>query len=128
MPRIRVVQRTKHVHKLKRHTYQKTGNSIFFCTLPDCHYKIEVALALGKNSICNICGDEFIIGERTLSLVRPHCEGCGKTRIRKENGKIGYAKKVSNRVLGQVAVGSANELRERLNNATAIVSEDDLDI
>lgn len=66
-----------HVHRLKRHVH-KSGHAIFFCTLPDCTYKINVALALGKRAICWRCGKEFLLDEYALRLVKPHCEDCHK--------------------------------------------------
>ncbi len=65
----------KHVHRLRRLKY-KTGNAIFFCTLPDCSYKINTNLALGKRSICNRCGQEFLMDEYNLRLAKPHCLAC----------------------------------------------------
>ena len=62
-----------HVHKLRRHKYS-TGNSIYFCTLPDCNFKMDVALSLGKRSLCNLCGNEFIMNEYSIKLAKPHCE------------------------------------------------------
>lgn len=69
----------KHTHKLKRLKY-KSGNSIFFCALPDCSFKINTSLALGKRSICWRCGEPFIMTEYCLRLVKPHCEGCHKPK------------------------------------------------
>lgn len=123
MPRQRLMKE-RHVHRLKRHRYPKTGNYIYFCTLPNCHYKIDVPLALGKNSICNTCGDEFIIDESTLKLAKPHCRKCGKVRVANDDGTYSYTKKISNQILTDVALGSANELRARLDSATAVADED----
>lgn len=71
--------KTTHVHKLKRLKY-KTGNSIFFCALPDCSFKTNTALALGKRSICWRCGESFIMNEYSLRLAKPHCENCHKPK------------------------------------------------
>jgi hypothetical protein len=68
---------TKHVHKLKKVRF-KTGNVIFFCALPDCTYKINPALALGKLSICWRCGKSFSLSEYALRLMKPHCIDCHK--------------------------------------------------
>lgn len=70
----------KHTHKLKRLKY-KSGNTIFFCTLPDCTFKINQALALGKRSLCWRCGEPFIMTEYSLRLVKPHCENCHKSKV-----------------------------------------------
>lgn len=67
----------KHIHKFKRLKY-KSGNVIFFCSLPDCTSKINPALALGKRSICWRCGKDFIMSEYSLRLAKPHCDACHK--------------------------------------------------
>ena len=67
--------RAQHTHKLKRLKY-KSGNTIFFCCLPDCTFKTNIALALGKRSLCWRCGQEFILSEYSLRLAKPHCENC----------------------------------------------------
>jgi hypothetical protein len=69
----------KHIHKLKRVTY-KSGNSIFFCTLPDCPYKSKTELVLGKRSICWRCNEPFIMNDYSLRLAKPHCENCHKPK------------------------------------------------
>src|SRR5580692_1622875 len=65
----------KHTHKLKRLRY-KSGNVIFFCALPDCSFKINIQLVLGKRSICWRCGNDFIMSEYSLRLAKPHCKAC----------------------------------------------------
>lgn len=68
-----------HIHKLKRVIY-KSGNRVFFCALPDCTFKINPALALGKRSICWRCGKDFILTDYCLRLAKPHCENCHKPK------------------------------------------------
>jgi hypothetical protein len=70
---------TKHVHKLKRIKY-KSGTVSLFCTLPDCTYKVNPALALGKRCICWRCEKEFLLNEYALRLAKPHCEACHKPK------------------------------------------------
>lgn len=125
MPR-QTQRKVTHVHKLKRHIYPKTGNAIYFCTLPDCHHKIDVPLALGKNTICNYCGDEFTITENTLKLKLPHCDKCGKVRVKNEDGSYRLAKKVQNHILDSVPLASASELLSRLNSITTVADEEDI--
>lgn len=115
----------KHTHKLKKHKY-KTGAEIFFCTLPDCHFKIEAALALGKLSICNLCGNEFIMGERDTKRVRPHCSKCSKIKVRGADGKNHFVRKISIPILDDVAESTVDSLRARLDNAAELVSEEDI--
>lgn len=68
-----------HICKFKRLKY-KTGNTIFFCTLPDCNKKISIALALGKKCICWRCDTPFIMNEYSLRLAKPHCDDCHKSK------------------------------------------------
>src|SRR6266849_9861751 len=72
-------RKEKHIHKLKRLKY-KSGNVIFFCSLPDCSFKTNISLALGKRSICWRCGNSFIISEYSLRLAKPHCDACHKPK------------------------------------------------
>ena len=53
---------------------------MFFCTLPDCDYKVAVKLALGKRCICNRCDKPFILNEYSIRLVKPHCDECHKSK------------------------------------------------
>lgn len=69
----------KHVHKLKRIKY-KSGNVSLFCVMPDCSFKINPALALGKRSLCWRCGNEFLLTEYSLRLAKPHCESCHRPK------------------------------------------------
>ena len=69
----------KHVHKFKRLKF-KSGNTIFFCALPDCNQKLNTSLALGKRSLCWRCGEPFIMNEYSLRLAKPHCENCHKPK------------------------------------------------
>lgn len=114
-----------HIHRLRKHRYP-SGNAIFFCTLPDCHYKIDAPLALGKVSICNICGNDFIMNEYTLKLVKPHCLDCGKVRVKDLDGKNRYIKRVTSKVLSAIAADANQDLRARLDSAVAVDVEDDI--
>lgn len=114
-----------HLHKLKKHKYP-SGNAVFFCTLPDCHYKIDVPLALGKRAACNICGDEFIMNEYTIKLVKPHCPNCGKVKVKDAEGKSRYVKKVTNKILVGVAADSNQDLRSRLDSVAGLDVENDI--
>lgn len=114
-----------HTHKLKRHEYPKSGNSVYFCTLPECHYKIDVPLALGKRTLCNLCGTEFIMSEYTIKLKKPHCSDCGKIKVKDADGNNRYVKKVSNNILTEIAVESNQDLRQRLDSIAATPMEDD---
>ena len=71
--------KSSHIHKLKRLRY-KSGNEVFFCFLPDCSFKSNIALSLGKRSICWRCGNAFIMDEYSLRLAKPHCPQCHKPK------------------------------------------------
>lgn len=98
-------EKTKHIHKLKRLKY-KSGNTIFFCALPDCKYKTNIFLALGKRSLCWRCGEPFIMDEYNLRLAKPHCENCHKPKV----DKIELVNLVK-----EVAISREPSLAERLN-------------
>lgn len=116
----------KHNHRLKKHKY-KTGAEIFFCTLPNCHFKIEAALMVGKISVCNLCGDDFVMTERDTNRVRPHCPKCGKVKMVGSDGKYHYFRKTAApAILDEVAEGTVNDLRSRLNSAAVSDSEKDI--
>lgn len=70
---------SKHVCKFKKIRY-KSGNEVFFCTLPDCNKKMNPKLALGKKCLCWRCEQEFILNEYSLRLVKPHCERCHRAK------------------------------------------------
>jgi hypothetical protein len=72
-------KKSDHIHKFKRLRY-KSGNEIFFCTLPDCNVKLNPALALGKRCLCWRCGESFILSEYSLRLAKPHCDACHKPK------------------------------------------------
>lgn len=75
---------SKHVHKFRRKVYD-SGNKIFYCTLPDCYFKIEVGLSLGKISICNRCNAPFEMNNYSIRLSKPHCPNCHKEKNGSEN-------------------------------------------
>lgn len=103
MPRV-----AAHAHKLKRHKYKSTGTAVFFCVLPDCSYRSDTHLTLGKRSICWRCGKEFKINEYSIRLARPHCNSCTKS---KEVVPVPVEKITKN-----AAIESANDLKTRLTN------------
>lgn len=115
----------KHVHKLKRHRY-KTGNAVYFCTLPECHFKIEVALALGKISLCNLCNNEFVMNEYTVKLAKPHCDNCSKRKVEGTDGKNHFVRPSTLPVISAIAEENTNDLRSRLNSATSPVVDEDI--
>lgn len=101
-----MTEKQKHIHKLKRLKY-KSGNTIFFCALPDCSFKINPALALGKRSVCWRCGNEFIMSEYSLRLAKPHCDACHKPKFNTTTDDIHIA-------LGPEDIEEELSLAERL--------------
>lgn len=120
-----MAKKPSHIHKLRKHKYP-TGNAVFFCIMPDCHYKLDVALALGKRSLCNHCDAEFLMTEYTVKLNRPHCPNCGKIKVKDAEGNNRYVKKVANNILTDVAVENTQDLRSRLDNISSSTVEDDI--
>jgi len=114
-----------HTHKLKSHIYP-TGNAIYFCTLTDCYFKIDCPLALGKESICNVCGMEFIMTEYTIKLHLPSCNNCRKVKVSGSDGKKHYVRRDSTPVVASLASDNAEDLRSRLNSAISKPTEDDI--
>jgi len=111
------MQKEQHVHKLKRIKY-KSGNSIFFCVLPDCSFKINNVLVLGKRSLCWRCGESFIMDEYSLRLSKPHCPGCHHSKNDvKENSKN---TKVTS------AMSLAEELDQIIKNAQHVTDEGEI--
>lgn len=51
------------------------------CADPDCSHYLRTDLVLGKRSICNRCGKEFVLpaAQRMLKL-KPHCKACTKKK------------------------------------------------
>lgn len=96
---------SKHIHKLKRITY-KNGSKAFFCTLPDCFFKIGTQFALGKQSLCNRCGKPFIMNAYIIRKALPHCEDCHIHRADR--------RKNANHVVESVPIESTESIAERM--------------
>lgn len=74
-----MAKKESHIHKLKRHTYKKSGAVTYFCVL-NCTFKIAPELAIGKIVLCNRCGNPFEMTQYTITLKAPHCEKCHKKK------------------------------------------------
>ncbi len=114
-----------HIHKLKRHTYNN-GTKVYFC-VNDCNFKVEVALALGKIVLCNICGKDFKMNEYSIKLAKPHCTNCGKVKIKDADGNAKFISKgrpiAAIADLGQQAVSS---LKDRMSKVVTLESDEDI--
>lgn len=64
-----------HIHKFKL-VKHRNGFNVYFCTLDDCRIKFVSEMALGKTSRCWVCDKPFTMTEKSLRLVKPHCENC----------------------------------------------------
>lgn len=69
------------VHKYVRITIGSKGYTVMKCRLDGCTSFIRVELAVGLKCICWRCGKEFVLDERTVKLVKPHCRDCTKSRL-----------------------------------------------
>lgn len=83
-------------------------------------------LSLGKASICNLCGDEFILNEYHIKLAKPHCDKCSKQKIRGTDGKNRYIRRSTIQILDTIAESKADSLRDRLNSIVGVASEEDI--
>jgi hypothetical protein len=52
----------------------------FECKLPKCTHYIEASRLVGKASLCNGCGQEFLLSRDDLERVEPKCLHCSKTK------------------------------------------------
>jgi hypothetical protein len=72
---------TKHVHKYVRIKLGRNKDRIEYkCALPGCPHHLEKELVVGRISICNFCGDEFVMDLYSTKLAKPHCLNCGKNK------------------------------------------------
>lgn len=123
----------KHVHKLKRIKF-KSGNASFFCVLPDCTFKVNPALALGKRSECWRCGEEFLLNEYSIRLAKPHCEKChhpknGKDKEESHTDNVLQAHKDSTLSgHGTVPMSESSSLADRLTSVIHDAQTGDEDI
>jgi hypothetical protein len=114
----------KHTHRLKRHKYPN-GTKVYFCTL-NCDYKIEAALALGKEVICNICGDKFVMNEYSVKLAKPHCINCGKMKVKVDGETRFVSKGRPQAAISELARQTTESLRDRLGKVVTMERDEDI--
>lgn len=73
-----------HTHRYERVVMGKNNYVAFKCNLPTCPHYVSEALVAGKLSICNRCGGTFILDNRAMKLVKPHCIDCVEVKIKAE--------------------------------------------
>lgn len=66
------------------------------------------------------------MSEYTIKLSKPHCDKCGRVKVKDSDGATRYVKKVTNKILSNVAIEVGDNLRSRLDNAIATTLEDDI--
>lgn len=114
--------KTPHIHKLKRVRY-KSGNTVFFCALPDCNYKSNPSLVLGKRSLCWRCGEPFIMNEYALRLAKPHCEGCHKPKSEVDKNEI---ESMVGNSLTETVPSLAERLTQTIQQAQPKIEEEEI--
>lgn len=71
---------SSHVHMYQRKDIGKAPNSyiVYACALPNCTHYIAEQFAMGKQSLCNKCGNEFYLDKYVIQGVRvnPYCPDC----------------------------------------------------
>lgn len=74
---------SQHVHKYRRvNIGREKEYFVMQCQLPSCpHYtpmktKLSCPPLVGKISICNRCGDRFVLDRRSLRQAKPICASC----------------------------------------------------
>jgi len=69
-----MAKKNNHTHQYVR---EKLGKQLIYrCILPDCSHYILARLVLGRKSLCNYCGAEFVIDKHNSTLRKPHCNEC----------------------------------------------------
>lgn len=74
----------KHTHQYIRKR-EKEKEDVFRCAHASCNHYLRKGYVEGKKSICNRCGNEFILTKKELKMAKPHCMACGRG---KEGTKI----------------------------------------
>lgn len=64
---------------------QETGyipfeHRYYECKHPKCTHYIEASRLVGKATLCNGCGKEFLLSRDDLDRVEPKCLHCSKTK------------------------------------------------
>lgn len=76
----------KHTHQYVRSHVTRTSNRVMFkCQHPKCYHTAFKDMLEGKASVCNSCGNEFILTDYDLKMSRPQCLDCKDTKEAKEH-------------------------------------------
>ena len=68
----------RHVHKYMKAGGKSGKRGIYMCKHAECMHNIHKDLLIGRLSICNVCGSEFVLDQIALKLKHPHCVKCTK--------------------------------------------------
>jgi hypothetical protein len=101
-----------HTHQYHLRPYGSKGLKVYACALPNCtHFQLEKSLLIGKMSLCNQCGDPFMLSNETIAreVVRPRCAQC------KEEKRLGGPRPKPKPVEEVEADNAIEKLRARLN-------------
>jgi hypothetical protein len=67
----------KHIHTYGRF---KKKPGYYKCNAPNCTHFIQKDLLVGKYSLCNLCGQQFILSLQDLKLALPRCFDCSNSK------------------------------------------------
>jgi len=114
----------EHTHKLKRHIYPN-GTKVYFCIL-DCTFKVEAAFALGKVVLCNICNEPFPMNEYSIKLAKPHCNACGKMKIKDPDGKARFINKGRpTQAIADLGKSAISSMKDRMAGRVVAMEKDE---
>lgn len=77
----------RHTHKYIR-VKGRRGRIRYKCSIPGCPHVLEPEVAVGRFSICNHCGDTFVMNKESVTLAKPRCENCRKSPRKENRAKI----------------------------------------
>lgn len=64
------------------------GERQFKCNHPNCTHYMSESMVLGKASLCNGCGQEFVLDKSNIDMLFPKCLSCRKTKKADEHRKV----------------------------------------
>lgn len=72
------------------HTYVKYKKrpGYWRCADPKCSHYTDHESCVGKASLCNVCGNEFVLTYADLQNVKPRCLNCSETKEAREFRKV----------------------------------------
>lgn len=75
----------KHLHKYKRtnlSTDKLKPYIVFKCIEPYCTHYMKDKLVEGKLCLCNRCDKPMIMDKVAMTMAKPHCADCTKSKIK----------------------------------------------